>query len=171
MSIGTGKFDVARNLRRAALGYVIAGRLLYVPSIVLYIASERREWLVVPPRPGSWRWVDGAAPRTACRARSAPWRRLSAFVAAVSDTTRRPGVRSHLVAIAVVVVVFFRYHSPPACPLPTCKVRNAFPWRKGGIGQIWWSVLRCIKGLQLSILSLYLPWIVIIKAHVVTWPN
>ena len=24
---------------------------------------------------------------------------------------------------------------------------------------------------QLSILSLYLPWIAIIKAHVVTWPN
>jgi len=35
----------------------------------------------------------------------------------------------------------------------------------------WWSFLRCIKGLQLSILSLYLPWIAIIKAHVVTWPN
>ena len=33
------------------------------------------------------------------------------------------------------------------------------------------ELLRCIKGLQLSILSLYLPWIAIIKAHVVTWPN
>ena len=31
--------------------------------------------------------------------------------------------------------------------------------------------IRVIKGLQLSILSLYLPWIAIIKAHVVTWPN
>jgi len=44
-------------------------------------------------------------------------------------------------------------------------------WRKDGIGRIWWSFLRRIKGLQLSILSLYLPWIAIIKAHVVTWPN
>ena len=114
---------MARNLRRAALGYVIAGRLLYVPSIVLYIASERREWFVVSPPPGSC--GGSMAPRrtAACRARSAPWRRLSAFVAAVSDTTRRPGVRSHLVAIAAVavVVVFVRYH----CPLPTCKVRKA----------------------------------------------
>jgi len=33
------------------------------------------------------------------------------------------------------------------------------------------ATIRYIKGLQLFTLSLCLVWIVIIKAHVVTWPN
>ena len=34
------------------------------------------------------------------------------------------------------------------------------------------ELFKMYKGFtQLSILSLYLPWIAIIKAHVVTWPN